>query len=433
MIAVLTGLACLLGLALLRIPLGLCLLFVGVSGIAFVHPKGLPAGLEIAGQQILEISLNYQFSVLPLFILMGVFVSKARFSEDLFEAAEKWLGHWPGGLAMATVASTAGFASISASSIATTATMAKIAFPPMRRRGYADSFSAGTIAAGGTLGILIPPSAGLIIYGLIAEVSIPKLFWAGILPGLLTVALYFCTIILIANLRPDAGPRNPRSSLSERMSALRGTWGILVLFALVMGGITTGIFTATEAGGVGAAGALCFAIARGRMSIKALIESFAEAAQITATIFFVAIGALTVNQFVNLSGMPGDLVDFVDGTGLSPNWTIMLILAVFVLLGMVLEGLAMIFLAVPIFVPLVSGLGFDLVWWGVLLVMTVEISLITPPIGLNLYVMKSMTPDLPLSAIMRGVFPFFVADLVRLTVVVWVPAIALFLPNLLFS
>lgn len=433
----LIGIVILLVMLFLGVPLGMGLMTVGYFGFAFVHPHGFAAANSVAGQQILELALNFQFSVLPLFILMGVFVARAQLSDDLYEASNSWLGHFRGGLAMATVAACGGFAAVSGSSAATAATMAKVAVPSMRKYGYGDSLSAGTVAAGGTMGILIPPSGALIIYGLLTEEDIAKLFVAGIIPGLITVGAYIAVIKIVTAIWPQIGPPGDRASWAHRLKSLYKVWGVLFLFFLIMGGIFFGVFTSTEAGGIGAAGALLFAIIRKRMSLKVFYESLVEGAMTTAMIFTVAFGALILNQFINMSGMPQSVLNLINNLDATPLQVVLVIMVFYVLLGMFIEGVAMIFLTVPIFVPVIMGLDFGfsdvLIWWGIVLVMVVEISLITPPIGLNVFILKSMLPEVSLTKIFKGIAPFFCADLFRLAIVVVFPAVALWLPTIMYK
>lgn len=433
MIPVLIGIAALLIVGGFGFPLGLSLMLIGYLGFGVMHPKGLDAASTVAGQQILELALNFQFAVLPLFLLMGVFVNRSGISDDLYETANRWFGHMKGGLAISTVAACGGFAAISGSSVATAATMARVAVPSMRKYKYNDAFSAGTVAAGGTMGILIPPSGALIIYGLIAEVDIAKLFVAGIVPGLITIAAYMVVIRLVCMVKPDWGPPAERFSWRERLTTVYKVWGIVFLFFLIMGGIFFGVFTPSEAGGIGAAGALVFAIARGRMNWRVFFDSLLEAGKTTAIVFTVAFGALMLNQFVNIAGAPEDVLGFIRGLNISPWMVVVMVLLCYVVLGMFIDGIAMIFLTVPIFVPLIEGLGLPidpglvLIWWGIVLVMVVEISLITPPIGMNVFVISSMLPDVSLKQVFQGIVPFFVADIGRLALVVIFPATALWL------
>ncbi len=425
----LAGFGVLLFIAFLGLPLGFSMIIVGFAGFAIIRGTG-PA-LETVSQQILDLALNSNFVTLPLFVLMGVFVFRAALAEDIYEAAQAWLGNKRGGVAMSTVAACAGFASISGSSVATAATMAKVSIPPMRRFNYDKGFAAGSVAAGGTMGILIPPSAALIIYGILTEQSIGDLFIAGLIPGLITVLAYITVIWIIARFWPHMAPRANKESWAVRFRTLWKIWAVLVLFLLIIGGITLGVFTPTEGGGIGAAGALLFAIARKRMNWRIFYFALAEAAETTAMIFTIAFGALILNNFVNIAGLPNAIVDFIGSLDISPIAVILVVLLIYILLGTIIEGLAMIFLTVPIFVPLVDALGFDLIWFGIVMVMVVEISLITPPIGLNVFVIKSMMPDVPLGAIFKGIVPFFAADIVRLLLVVFIPGLALWLPRAL--
>ncbi|MDP6428018.1 MAG: TRAP transporter large permease [Rhodospirillales bacterium] len=427
----LIGFAILFVIAFLGFPLGFSMLAVG--GIGFGILRGWGPALEMVVQQMMDVVLNTNFAVLPMFLLMGAFVFRAALSDDLYEAADAWLGHHRGGLAMATIAACGGFAAVSGSSLATVATMAKVAIPSMRKYRYADSLAAGTVAAGGTLGILIPPSAALIIYGILTEEGIAELFAAGIIPGVISVVLYIAVIMIVTHFRPEMGPRGVRSGWIERFHKLYRVWGIVVLFFLILGGISFGVFTPNEAGGIGAIGALLFAILRRRMTWVILFESLVEAAQTTAMVFMIAIGALILNNFVALAGMSSGIIGWIEGLQFTPMIVLLIILGFYVLLGTVIEGLAMIFLTVPIFVPVIEGLGFDLIWFGIVLVMVVEISLITPPIGLNVFVMKSMMPEVPLNVIFRGIAPFFCADIVRLLLVVFIPGLALWLPKLVYG
>ena len=423
------GLVVLLILLFTGVPLGFSMLVVGFFGYAAF--RGYEASFAMVAQQIIELAMNFNFAVLPLFVLMGVFVARSGLSEDLYDAAYRWLGHLRGGLAMATIAACAGFASVSGSSLATAATMAKVAVPAMRRFKYRDSFAVGTVAAGGTLGMLIPPSSAMIIYGILTETDIAKLFVGGILPGLLTVVVYLLVIAAVIRVSPEAGPPGERSDWAERFRSLTKIWGVVVLFLLVLGGIFLGVFTPSEAGAMGAVGALAFAIGRRKMSWWTFFTSLVEAARITALIFVVGFGALILNQFVNIAGLPAAMAEFIKGLDMSLGQTLLVILAIYVLLGTIIEGLAIIFLTVPIFVPIMDALGFDLIWFGVLMIMIIEISLITPPIGLNVFVLKSMLPEVPLIDIFKGIGPFFVGDIIRLLIVAFFPAVVLYLPSLM--
>lgn len=429
MIESLIGLAILLVVAFLGFPLGFSMLTVGFVGFGLL--RGFEPALKMVSQEIVGLALNFSFAVLPLFMLMGVFVARARLSDDLYEASNSWLGHFKGGLAMATVAACGGFAAVSGSSLASAATMAKVAISSMRRFGYADSLSAGTVAAGGTMGILIPPSSALIVYGILTETDIAKLFVGGILPGLLTITLYILVIAIVVRIWPKIGPPGLRSNWAERFSQLGKVWGVVALFILILGGIFMGVFTPSEAGGIGAAGALLFAIGRRKMSWAAFVASLLEAARTTAIVFTIAFGTLVLNQFVNIAGLPDAMVAFIQSLEVAPTTAVLMILLIYVVLGTVIEGFSLIFLTAPIFAPVMLSLGFDLIWFGIFMVMVVEISVITPPIGLNVFVLKSMLPEVPLYSIFRGILPFFCADIVRVVAILYFPIIVLFLPNLM--
>jgi tripartite ATP-independent transporter DctM subunit len=415
----------------LGVPLGLVLFTVGYFGFGIIHPGGFAAASAMAGQQILGLTLDFQYSVLPLFILMGTFVNHAALSDDLYEVAHRWLGHFRGGLALSTIAACAGFASMCGSSLATAATMAKVAVPSMRRYRYADSLSTGTVAAGGALGMLVPPSGALIVYGLLTQQDIIKLFLAALGPVVVSILVYFGVVQIVTIWRPRSGPRAEKASWQVRLTSLRKVWGMLCLFALIMGGITFGIFTATEAGGIGAAGALVLAVLRRKMTWRIFYESLVEAAVTTAMVFTVIFGALVLNQFVNISGMSEAVLDFIQTLHASPFEVILIIMAFYVLLGMFIEGFALIFLTVPIFVPIVGALGYDLIWWGIVLVVVVEMSVLHPPLGLNIFVLKSLLPEVPLKQIYWGVIPFWMGDFIRLAIILAFPALALAIPTYL--
>lgn len=414
-----------------RIPLGFILMAAGIGGIALIHPRGFDAGLLIASQQLLEVVTDFQLSVLPLFILMGVFVARAGLADDLFDACYKWMGGLRGGVAIGAIAACAGFAAISGSTAASAATMSKVAMPAMRRFNYDHGFAAGTIAAGGTLGILIPPSGALIIYGLLTQTSIADLFMAALIPGILSALAYILVAIIVAWVKPDLAPRGERFSMGERMRALSRVWAVGALFVFIIGGIFFGLFTTSEAAGIGAFCAFLIALARRRMSAPILFDSLVDAAKLSAMIFFMIAGALTLNQFVNFSGLPRMTIEFVQSLNLTPIQALLCILVIYVILGMFIDGFAMIFLTVPVFTPVIVGLGYDPLWWGILLVMVVEFSLITPPVGLNLYILKALNPDIPILRIFLGVSPYYAADILRIALMIAVPGIALFLPALL--
>jgi C4-dicarboxylate transporter, DctM subunit len=469
----LVGLLCMLVLAFLRLPIALAMGLVGVVGYAYMRDWSWTAALAAVQTKIYETGRNYTLSVIPLFILMGSFVTRAGMSQELFRAAYAFIGHFRGGLAMATIVGCGGFGAICGSSIATAATFSKVAYPSMKKFGYSDALATGAIAAGGTLGILIPPSTIMVIYGIMTGTSIGKLFAAGILPGILAVLL-LCLAVQYVTLRdPKAGPRGERLSWRERFATLEGLgwfalvgavviasayidWlpsddaavlgaiavfllslvykgitSVIALFGLVMGGIYGGVFTAVEGAGVGAFGAMVISLARRSLSWRSLYGALVESARTTSMLFLILIGALMFAEFVNITSMPADLKSFVAGLGLTPVMVVGAIMLIYVLLGTAMEELSMILLTVPVFFPLIVAMGLDPIWFGVLIVVVVEIGLISPPVGMNLFVLNTLLPQVPTRSIFYGVLPFMAADCVRLAILVAFPVISLYLPSLM--
>jgi tripartite ATP-independent transporter DctM subunit len=427
----LVGLGIMMMLALLRIPIAISMGVVGFLGVAYLRDWNFAPALAMVETKIYETGRNYTLSVIPLFILMGNFVTRAGMSRELFRAAYAFIGHLRGGLAMATIVACAGFGAICGSSIATAATMAKVAYPSMRQLGYSDRLSTGAIAAGGTLGILIPPSTLMVIYGVMTETNIGKMFAAGILPGILATVL-LCIAVQWTVLRdPASGPRGERATWRERLKAAEGVWAVALLFVIVMGGIYGGVFTATEGAGIGAFGSLCIALARRALTWRTFFDALVESGRTTAMLFTILTGALMFAEFVNYTTMPNDLKTLVTTLNLSPIMVIAAICAIYVILGTAMEELSMILLTVPVFFPLVVHLGFDPIWFGVLVVVVVEIGLISPPVGMNLFVLNALLPGVPTTTLFRGVMPFFVADVIRLGILIAFPAISLWLPSMM--
>ncbi|WP_421709448.1 TRAP transporter large permease [Algihabitans sp.] len=410
-------------------PVAFGMIIVGVLGFAWV--VGWFPGLAMLGQIAYETSLSASLSVLPLFILMGNFVSRAGLSRELYDCANAFIGHRRGGLAMATVLACGGFAAVSGSSMATSATMAQVSVPEMRKHGYADSLAAGSIAAGGTLGILIPPSVILVLYGIVTGTDIGSLFIAGIVPGVIGLLLYLAAVRTVTWFNPEMGPPGPRVDWPQRLRALSRIWGILVLFLLIMGGMYLGVFTPTEAAGIGAGGAFLFVLARRAMTWRLLLDTLIQTARTTSMMFILLIGAIVFSNFINVAGLPRELSAWVQSFEASPMLVMLCILAIYLVLGCLLESLSMMLLTVPIFFPIVQSLGFDPIWFGIIVVVVIEISLITPPIGLNVFVMKVALPDVPTTTIFRGVGVFILADILRLVLLLLVPALVLFAPNLM--
>jgi C4-dicarboxylate transporter, DctM subunit len=393
--------------------------------------RGLNPSMASATTVVYESGFQYTLSVVPLFILMGNFVTRAGMSKELYRAGHTVVGHLRGGLAMATVLACAGFGAICGSSIATAATMVKVAYPSMNEHHYSDELAVGTIAAGGTLGILIPPSTIMVIYGIMTNTSIGKLFAAGILPGLVATVLLCIAVQYICWRDPAGGPKAERANWRERFDAFKGVWAVVALFVIVMGGIYGGVFTATEGAGIGAFGAFCFALARRALSARALLDVLVESARTTAMLFMILVGALIFANFINYTTMPADLKDFVTQYQIHPMTVMIAICVIYVVLGTAMEELSMILLTVPVFFPLVVGLGFDPVWFGIIIVVVVQIGLISPPVGMNMFVVKSMLPRISTATIFRGVTPFVFAEIALLAILVAFPWISLVLPRLM--
>ncbi|WP_461536460.1 TRAP transporter large permease [Spongorhabdus nitratireducens] len=441
MSVVLIGFAILLFLIIvIRVPIAFGMGLVGFFGFAVL--QGLTFDnmtdfrwtgvLSMASYRVIDTVQEYSLSVIPLFILMGNLVTRSGLSQELYQASYAFLGHRRGGLSMATVVACGGFSAICGSSLATSATMARVAMPPMRKFGYSDALASASIAAGGTLGILIPPSVILVIYGLLTETSIRELFAAGFIPGLLGILLYLVAVRYVVMRNPSAGPAGEKMPWPERIQALKGVGGVLSLFVLVMGGIYLGVFTPTEAAGIGAGGAFVIALYRRSLSLGTLFATLIDTLRTSAMLFAVVIGALIFSDFINRAGLPEALLEFVSNLDVPPIVVILAILGIYVVLGMVFESLSMLLLTVPVFFPLVSSLGFDLVWFGIVVVVVTEISLITPPVGMNVFVLSAVLRDVNTGTIFKGVTPFWCADIVRLLLIVFIAQISLFLPELLY-
>jgi TRAP-type C4-dicarboxylate transport system permease large subunit len=466
----LIGLALMLLLAFLRVPIWLSMAIVGVVGYAYMNDWTWHSALAMVQTKVYETGRNYTLSVVPLFILMGAFVTRAGMSQELFRTAYAFIGHRRGGLAMASIIACAGFGAICGSSIATTATMAKVAYPSMKKFGYADYLSTGAIAAGGTLGILIPPSTIMVIYGIMTETNIGKLFAAGIVPGILATGLLCLAVRYMTWRDPAAGPRGERMPWRQRLATLdglfwfigfavvlvvatqldvidanyagiigvvgvivlaliyKGVVSVVALFVLVMGGIYGGIFTATEGAAIGAFCALVFALARRALSWRNLYAALVECARTTSMIFMILIGALIFAEFINITTMPTELTALVNRFSVHPIQVIIAICIIYVILGTAMEELSMILLTVPVFFPIIKDLGFDPIWFGILIVVVVEIGMISPPVGANMFVLNTLIPEVSLRTIFRGVMPFMVADCLRLAILIAFPIITLWLP-----
>jgi tripartite ATP-independent transporter DctM subunit len=429
MIEATLGFLAVFGLAFLRVPLAVAMSIAGIVGLGLM--RGWQPAYASTSQVVFETGFHYTLSVIPLFVLMGNFVARAGMARELFNAANAFVGHRPGGLAMASIIASGGFGSICGSSIATAATMSRVAYPQMKAHGYKDTLATGAIASGGTLGILIPPSTILVIYGVITETDIGRLFIAGILPGLVAITCLCLAVVFVTWRDPLAGPPAERYTWRQRLGAVRGIWGVALLFVLVIGGIYGGVFTATEGAGVGAAGAFLFALARRTLTPKLLMEVLMESTRTTAMLFTILIGAMIFTSFINFTTMPADLRDFVLQFSPHPIMVVVMMMGIYLALGMVMEELAIVLLTIPVFFPVITALGFDPVWFGILIVTIVEIGMISPPVGLNLFVLSSLLPTVSLNTIYRGVWPFVLADIGRLGILIAFPAISLWLPSLM--
>ena len=425
----LIGFLAIFGLALLRMPLAFSMGIVGIVGIGLT--RGWMPALASTAQVVQETGFAYTLSVIPLFILMGNFVARAGLAHELFHAAYSFIGHRRGGLAHATIAACAGFGAICGSSIATAATMSKVAYPSMKKLGYSDALSTGVIAAGGTLGIMIPPSTIMVIYGIVTETHIGKLFAAGVIPGILTAILLMAAVVIMTSRNPEHAPAGEKFTWKQRMEALRGIWGVLLLVVVVLGGIYGGVFTATEGAGMGAAGAFLFAWARKALTWESLIGILVESARTTGMLFTLLIAATVFANFVNFTTMPNDLKEWITHLGLSPVMVVGAMMVIYIILGTVMEELTMVLLTIPLFFPIVMQLGFDPVWFGVLIVMVIQIGLISPPVGMNLFVLNTLLPKVGLGTIFRGCWPFVAMQVVTLAILLFFPSLSLYLPSLM--
>src|SRR6266478_970142 len=392
---------------LLRVPVGMAMGLVGVSGFSYL--VGGTAALKLVGQTSMRTVTDYTFGVIPMFLLMGTFVSNSGMSRELFRAANGFVGHLRGGLGIATVAACGGFAAICGSSVATAATFSAVAYPEMRRFGYPQSFATGVIAAGGTLGAMLPPSTVLAVYGIITEQDIGKLFIAGIIPGLLAMTMYMITIALIGYFRPGFLPKGTYTTWRERFAGLKDIWAPVLLFVFLIGVLT------------------------GRLDKDKILASLLQATRTAAAVFTVLIGALIFGYFLTVTQTPQKVTEFLTGLGLGSYGVLALIMVMYLVLGCLMDAMAMIILTVPIIFPVISHLGFDPIWFGVIIVMTVELGLIHPPVGMNVFVIKSVVKDVSFSTIFKGVLPFVATDLIRLVILIAFPLLATWLPQRMMS
>lgn len=430
-----TGLVALVVLMVLRVPIGVAMLSVGIVG--YVSIAGTTALMSYLKTEMYWRFSSFDFSVIPLFLMMGHFATRAGITKALFRAASAFIGHFRGGLAMAAVGGCAAFGTISGSSLATAAMMGQVALPELRRYKYSGSFATGALAAGGTLGILIPPSIPLIIYAIMVEGNIVQLFQAAFVPGILATIGYFVVISIVVRIDPAAGPAAERATSAERWIALRDIWTVAVIFFVVMGGIYSGIFTPTEGAGIGAMGTFLVAVTYGGMRLQGFLDALVETALTSAMIFLILLGAGVFNAFLGFSQLPIWAAEQFQTAGLPPYVVLLGMIVLYLVLGCIMDSLAMILITIPIFWPIVSALEFGMsaddtkLWFGIITLMVVEIGLITPPVGLNVFVINSLAKDVPMIATFRGVVPYLMSDAVRVTLVVMLPMLSLWLPRLL--
>lgn len=425
----LLGFVGMFALMALRVPIGVAMGIAGVAGFGAL--AGFTPGLNLLANVPLSVLTDYNLIVIPMFILMGAFASHSGMSAELFAAGRAWLHHRRGGLALASIAACGGFSAINGSSVATAATMTQVALPEMRRAGYEPGVSAGLIAAGGTLGIMIPPSVILVLYGLMTEVDITQLFAAGVVPGLMAIGFYAITVAIIARVRPEWMPRGERHGWGERLASLKPLWAVVLLFVFVLGGIYGGLFTVQEAAGVGAAGTLLIGVARGRLRWPQIKGALIGALRVSSAIMTIVVGAYLFGYFLTITQFTQNAVAFLVHLPIGPYGVLALIMVGYLILGAVMDELAMILLTVPIVFPAMVQLGFDPVWFGVIVVMAVTFGMICPPVGMNVFVINSIARDLSLGRIYRGTMPFIAADVLRLVVLCAFPSLSLWLPGLI--
>jgi tripartite ATP-independent transporter DctM subunit len=419
------GCSAVIVLTLMRVPIAVALGSVAVTGFAYL--TGLRPAFGILVHSPIRTVTDFNFSVIPMFVLMGALVSASGLSRELFRAATAWMGHLPGGVAMGTVVACGGFAAINGSSVASAATMAQVSLPEMRRIGYNPGFAAGVIAAGGTIGIMIPPSVMFILYGILTETNVAELFIAGVFPGIMAVGLYCITILLVYWVRREWMPPSVRADRRERIDSLKDVWATVVLFLLVIGGIYGGFVTIVEAASLGVIGALGIGVLRGRLDWPSIVNCLVESLRTSAAIFFILISAFLFQYFLAVTQTSQLLAEFLATLPLSPTGVMLVIIGFYIVAGMFVDGLSVVLLTIPIIFPVVVDLGFDPIWFGVIIVTTVEIGLISPPIGIICFIISNMAPDIGLHNVFRGVMPFIGSDIVRLILLMLFPQIALFL------
>jgi C4-dicarboxylate transporter, DctM subunit len=423
------GLAVLFVFLALGLPIGTSMALIGIAGFWYLVSGA--AAISNAALISFQIVSDYSFAVLPLFLLMAHVCFVSGLGQDLYGLAAKWLGHMRGGLAMATVGGCAAFAAISASSVATAATMGLVSLPEMKRYKYDPGLATGAVASGGSMGVLIPPSGVLIVYGIITAQSIGKLFIAGIIPGILEAVFYILTIFILCRLNPALGPRGPQYTFTQKVKALSTTGEVLVLVILVLGGLIIGWFTPNEAGAVGAFGAIVITLIRKRLNRQKLGQALLETMKTAGMIYGILIGALIFNYFLAVTNMPTRLAEIISALSIPPLGIMGLIILVYIVLGCFFDAMGMVLLTIPILFPLVTSLGFDPIWFGIIIVRVMEMAMITPPIGMNVYIISGVAPDVPLSTIFKGIIPFLIADICEVALLLFIPQVVLYLPGIM--
>jgi tripartite ATP-independent transporter DctM subunit len=429
--AAIISIVVLIFLFLLKMPVAYVMALVGFVG--FIWVVSAPAALGIIAKGFWATFSSYDLTVVPMFVFMGTVAFYAGMGGRLYDTAYKFFGQFRGGLALATIFACAGFGAMCGSTNAAAAAMGKVTLPEMKRYHYNDSLATGCVASAGSLAILIPPSALLIIYGILTEQSISKLFAAGILPGILLTILFAMTTYVVCRFRPELAPPGEKSTWKEKLTSLTGVIEMFMLFALVMGGLFVGWFTPTEAGTVGAAGAIVIALVRRKLSWKAFLNSLADTTRITAMVFLIVAGAIIYSYFMAVTRVPFELSAWVGGLGVSPTVIMIIIIFGYLIGGCFMDSLAMVTLTVPILFPLILSMGYDPIWFGVIIILVAEMGVITPPVGINVYVIKGVAPEVPLETIFKGIFPFLMAIMVCILILIAFPQIALYLPSLLLK
>ncbi|MFO7859942.1 MAG: TRAP transporter large permease [Desulfosalsimonas sp.] len=425
----LIGIAALFLLIFSRLPVGYLMAVIGIVGFGSI--VSFDAALNLTARDVFSVFSSYNLTVIPLFVFMGQIAFHSGISSRLFDAAYRFVGHIPGGLAIATIGACAGFSAICGSTNATAATMGAATLPEMKRYNYKPELATGVVAAGGSLGILIPPSVVFIVYGILTEQSIGKLFVAGLLPGLLLCVLMVASILIWTRMRPDLGPKGEKFTLRQKLASLSGLVETLVIFVLVMGGLFKGIFTPTEAGGIGAFCTLAVALIRRNLNMEGFVQALFETTRITCMILVIVAGATIFSRFMAVTRIPFDIAGWITALDMSPAMIMCLIIGVYFLGGCFIDALALVMLTIPIFYPVILELGYDPIWFGVVIVLVTQIGVITPPVGVNVYVVSGVARDVPLNTIFKGVVPMLIAMIITTILLIPFPQIALYLPSLL--